>query len=140
VKKNKTLALIFVLMLGFLVGCKNYSNISLFTFHFIDVGQGHSTLIEFESKLYLIDAGNHHNKFQNYLNAFFINHPKYHNTINYFIVTHADADHILSASWLYDNYIILYTYMPLIASSQIYQDLDGYTPTKTHNTIIYDDL
>ncbi|MBQ8343234.1 MAG: MBL fold metallo-hydrolase [Clostridia bacterium] len=60
--------------------------------HFIDVGQGDSTLIELpDGKIMLIDGGNSakptKKKVLRYLNALKID------TIDYLVVTHADVDH-----------------------------------------------
>lgn len=60
--------------------------------HFIDVGQGDSTLIELpDGKIMLIDGGNSskstEKKILRYLNALKIK------TIDYLVVTHADVDH-----------------------------------------------
>ena len=61
--------------------------------HFLDVGQGDATLIEFpDDKVALIDGGNTQNEnvaaLLRYMNALKIN------TIDYLIATHADSDHV----------------------------------------------
>lgn len=61
--------------------------------HFLDVGQGDATLIEFpDDKVALIDGGNTQNEntasLLRYMNALKIK------AIDYLIVTHADADHV----------------------------------------------
>lgn len=61
--------------------------------HFLDVGQGDATLIEFpDDKVALIDGGNDRNEntatILRYMNALKIN------TIDYLVATHADGDHV----------------------------------------------
>ncbi|VAW90759.1 hypothetical protein MNBD_GAMMA22-1764 [hydrothermal vent metagenome] len=65
--------------------------------HFIDVGQGDATLLQFPCGIVLIDAGaqddGHVTKLTSYLNKFFTKNKKYNNTINTIIITHTHIDH-----------------------------------------------
>src|ERR1700722_18926821 len=63
--------------------------------HFIDVGQGASTLIEFPCAAVLVDTGGESNDefdstkaLTTYLDSFFAQHPAFHNTFASLILTH----------------------------------------------------
>lgn len=94
IKRILALCLVFVLLLCG-VGAereteaktKKYQKMSV---HFIDVGQGDSTLIVCGKKAMLVDAGdgNQGTKIQNYLKKHKIS------KLDYVIMTHPDADHI----------------------------------------------
>jgi len=65
--------------------------------HFINVGQGDSTLLEFPCGAILIDAGSqsndHTQNLLTYLEDFFSNRPDLNNTIDTVIITHNHIDH-----------------------------------------------
>lgn len=88
------LAAVMVLLSGTAVMAKTGSSSAAksdtLEVHFIDVGQGDSTLIKFGDKAMLIDAGtdDQGTKIQNYLKKQNVK------TLNYVIGTHPDADHI----------------------------------------------
>ena len=94
---------------------------NLFTVHFIDVGQGDSTLlVSPDNKSMLIDAGDnsHGKKVVNYLNK--LNIKK----IDILIGTHPDADHIGGLDYVINHFDIGLFYMP----------------DKTHNTNTFKDV
>jgi competence protein ComEC len=66
-------------------------------FHFIDVGQGDATLIEFPCGVILIDAGygnpDKKNNLVNYLKMFFAERPSRTNSIDAVFLTHDHSDH-----------------------------------------------
>lgn len=68
--------------------------------HFIDVGQGDATLLEFPCGAILIDAGgqdeNSEKKLIDYLHAFFNRRTDLNNTLDLVIITHAHLDHNLA--------------------------------------------
>jgi beta-lactamase superfamily II metal-dependent hydrolase len=68
--------------------------------HFIDVGQGDATLLEFPCGAILIDAGGQNEasekKLINYLHAFFNRRTDLNNTLDLVIITHAHLDHNLA--------------------------------------------
>ena len=79
--------------------------------HFLDVGQGDCTLIEFpDGKVALIDGGDGRESTETsvmrYLNALDID------VIDHLIVTHADADHCGSLDKVVANKTILNAYLP----------------------------
>ena len=84
--------------------------------HFLDVGQGDSTLIEFpDGKVMLVDGGNGENqtatKLMRYLNALSIK------TIDYLVVSHADSDHCGGLDVVVKNKRILNAYLPNVVAS-----------------------
>ena len=79
--------------------------------HFLDVGQGDSTLIELpDGKIVLIDGGNaqeeNSTKILRYLNALKID------TIDHLVVSHADSDHCGGLKTVVENKKILTAYLP----------------------------
>lgn len=82
--------------------------------HFIDVGQGAATLIEFPCAAILIDAGGEKNAEFNsntslieYLDVFFAGRPDLKNTFHSIILTHPHADHTLGIPSVLSKYRIL---------------------------------
>ena len=74
-----------------------------FEVHFIDVGQGDSTLIKLDDgKNMLVDCGPKasREKLVNYLNDQKVE------TIDYFLLTHADADHVGGGKAVFENFAI----------------------------------
>lgn len=89
--------------------------------HFIDVGQGDATLIEFPNdKTMLIDCGDNsssaRSKLISYLNTIDFNKESGENVIDYFLLTHPDSDHIGNADYIFDNFKIRYFYRPDVYS------------------------
>lgn len=126
---KKILLLTFVILSIILCSCTQTNEESincsldnnLFTVHFIDVGQGDSTLlISPDNKSMLIDAGDnsHGKKVVNYLNK--LNIKK----IDILIGTHPDADHIGGVDYVINHFDIGLFYMP----------------DKTHNTNTFKDV
>ena len=127
-RRKKGLFLLYVLIFSiFLVGCdfsttmveNNYND--KLVVHFIDVGQGDSTLIEFPNgETSLIDAGTRNNgeKVINYLQKIGIK------KIDYLIATHPHEDHIGGLPQVIKNFDIGKIYMP----------------NKTQNTRIFEEL
>ena len=97
--------------------------------HFIDVGQGDSTLIELpDGKVALIDGGNTTQTTENailrHLNALKID------TIDYLVVTHTDSDHCGSLAKILQYKKVLNAYLPATnpenageAYAKFYQEL-----------------
>ncbi len=82
--------------------------------HYIDVGQGDATLLQFPCGTVLIDAGaqdnEHVSKLISYLDSFFTKNKQYNNTINTLIVTHTHIDHTraireVASKFTINNYI-----------------------------------
>lgn len=68
--------------------------------HFIDVGQGDATLLEFECGAVLIDTGGENTsevsgpeRLEAYLQDFFVRRPDLMNTLNLVVLSHPHADH-----------------------------------------------
>ena len=89
--------------------------------HFLDVGQGDSTLVILpDGKTMLIDAGTskHGSTVVNYLKALKIS------KIDYLVMTHPDADHIGGMSKVIDNFDIGTIYMTdRISTTKTFEDL-----------------
>lgn len=88
--------------------------------HFIDVGQGDSTIIKLpDNKNLLIDAGPESNSTDliNYLqNVYF--KDKENKNIDYFVLTHSDEDHIGGAPLVFDTFNVLSVYRPQIFTKE----------------------
>jgi beta-lactamase superfamily II metal-dependent hydrolase len=57
------------------------------------------------------------------------------------IFTHPDADHINNTKFLYDNFQINHTYLPLVYANEKISDVDNFTPqiqkkTQTYQTCV----
>ncbi len=81
--------------------------------HFIDVGQGSATLLEFPCGTILIDAGGENNsvvdgkeRLKSYLQDFFKRRSDLNKTIDLFVLTHAHIDHTYGAQYVFDNYTV----------------------------------
>src|SRR5579862_4109638 len=79
--------------------------------HFIDVGQGASTLLEFPCGAVLIDTGaqdkNHVDNLIRYLDDFFARRPDLHETLAEVIVTHPHIDHSMGLRRVAEKYNVL---------------------------------
>lgn len=82
-------------------------------YHFIDVGQGDATLLEFPCGAVLIDAGGEQNpSFDSdkalitYLDAFFERRPDLGRTLDLFVVTHPHIDHMRSVVSVLERYTV----------------------------------
>lgn len=81
--------------------------------HFIDMGQGLATMLQFPEKVIMIDAGaqlkpsekESQKKVLDYLTKFFKQNPQYHNTIDAILITHNHGDHIGSIPTIHDSNI-----------------------------------
>lgn len=83
--------------------------------HFIDVGQGAATLLEFPCAAVLIDAGGEKNaEFDGpaaliaYLDGFFAGRPDLDRTLASLILTHPHKDHTLGVPMVLANYRVLH--------------------------------
>jgi competence protein ComEC len=80
------------------------------TAHFIDIGQGDATLLEFPCGVILIDAGaqgsEQEQKLVAYLSDFFDHRPDLHRTIDLVIITHPHLDHNLALDNVADSFTI----------------------------------
>ncbi len=97
--------------------------------HFIDVGQGDSSLIEFpDGKKMLIDTGEDsaENNLLRYLDSVNIT------TIDYLVLTHTDSDHIGNAEAVLENYDVLTVYMPTVYST--YDEENGFDTDPDYTT------
>ena len=79
--------------------------------HFIDMGQGLATILQFPKGIILIDAGSQilggttesKDKVMAYLTDFFTKNPQYNWTIDAIIVTHNHQDHTGSIPYIYKD-------------------------------------
>jgi beta-lactamase superfamily II metal-dependent hydrolase len=78
--------------------------------HFINVGQGAATLLEFPCGAVLIDAGAQDAFFEHeliaYLDRFFATHQHLNRTIDLVIVTHAHQDHNIALDNVVQNFTV----------------------------------
>ena len=83
------------------------------TFHFIDIGQGDGTLLEFPCGAALIDTGGEKNELFDsdkallaYLDAFFARRKDLNNTLDLLLITHPHIDHNRSALAVLERYTV----------------------------------
>lgn len=83
------------------------------TFHFIDIGQGDATLLEFPCGAALIDTGGEQNELfdsnralQSYLDAFFARRSDLNNTLDLLLITHPHIDHNRAATLVLERYTV----------------------------------
>jgi len=83
------------------------------TFHFIDIGQGDATLLEFPCGAVLIDTGGELNELFDsnkallaYLDAFFARRKDLSNTLDLLLITHPHIDHNRSAMAVLERYTV----------------------------------
>jgi competence protein ComEC len=81
--------------------------------HFIDVGQGDATLVEFPCGAMLVDAGGEENdlfdgvdQLDSYLEAFFARRQDLNNTLDLLVFTHPHIDHVRGAEMVLERYTI----------------------------------
>ncbi len=76
--------------------------------HFIDVGQGDATLLEFSCGVVMIDAGGQNHgttsALVNYLRGFFAGRPALHDTIQTIFITHNHVDHNRGLQAVIENF------------------------------------
>lgn len=99
--------------------------------HFIDVGQGDATLIEFPCGVALIDTGGEKNEefdggvaFQQYVADFFAARPEYENRIDLVVITHPHIDHVRSL----EHVLATYDVRNVIDNGQVTDDELGSPP------------
>lgn len=86
--------------------------------HYINVGQGDSTLIQVDGKNVLIDAGNNDNLAYNYLKAQGIT------KLDYVIATHPHADHIGGMANIINNFTVGKFYAPKeITTTTVFENM-----------------
>jgi competence protein ComEC len=83
------------------------------TFHFIDIGQGDATLLEFPCGAALIDTGGELNELFDsnkallaYLDAFFARRKDLGGTLDLLLITHPHIDHNRSALAVLERYTV----------------------------------
>lgn len=81
--------------------------------HFIDVGQGAATLLEFPCGAMLVDTGGEKNDqfdsipaLTNYLKAFFARRTDLKNTLDVVLLTHPHIDHVRGAPTVLQNFTV----------------------------------
>ena len=104
-------------------------------FHYIDVGQGDAILIMSKAGNILIDSGDidsdSQKAFRNYLEAANVQ------SFEYVIFTHPDADHIGSADYVIENYLVKNVIMPSCqATTNVYERLMSAIDAKDVNLIL----
>ena len=107
--------------------------------HFIDIGQGDATAINFpDGKIMLIDTGceEHNTTYINYLKENVLNTQR-RNYIDYLVLSHADMDHCGGTMKLLKNFKIGTIFIPKMpSSSQGYQEILNYVATNlNHETL-----
>lgn len=107
--------------------------------HFIDVGEGDCTVIEFiDGKVMMIDCGPKEkwNKINTYFE--FLEIPK---RIDYFILTHTDKDHIGNAEKLLENYDVKNLYLPKVYSNyEVSNNLATNKNYKVYDNIVWNNF
>lgn len=101
--------------------------------HFIDVGQGDATLIEFPCGVVVIDTGGEKNEgfdgeraYRDYLNAFFDARPERERRIDLLAITHPHIDHTRSVEWTVENFDV----RNVIHNGQFVEDDPGSPPQR----------
>lgn len=101
-------------ILVFFVSLCGYAQEQAMYVHYIDMGQGLATVLQFPKGVVMIDAGTQiregraesRQKVMDYLENFFENNPQYNNTIDAIIVTHNHQDHTGAIPEIYKTYTI----------------------------------
>src|SRR5688500_9249837 len=80
------------------------------TAHFMDVGQGHATLLEFPCGAMLVDAGAADTAFTrrlvDYLHRFFARRTDLNRTLNAVLITHNHIDHTRALRTIVDSFTV----------------------------------
>nr|WP_253289296.1 ComEC/Rec2 family competence protein [Clostridium sp. MSJ-8] len=118
---KKILAFVLLFFAIFTISCNKepYVENNLIV-HYINVGQGDSTLIQFNGKNLLIDAGTRENvsNLIKYIDSYNIH------SFDYVIATHPHDDHIGGMAQVINKYSIDNFYMPQVNySGKIYEDM-----------------
>lgn len=99
--------------------------------HFIDVGQGDATLIEFPCGVVIVDTGGESNEafdgakaFRDYVDGFFAARPDRPRRIDALVITHPHIDHTRSVEWLLENYEVA----NVVHNGQVVADDPGSPP------------
>ncbi|MGL4763243.1 MAG: ComEC/Rec2 family competence protein [Sarcina sp.] len=143
----KIIKFIFIFLLIFNFQSCTINN-NLLEVHFIDIGQGDSTLIKFNSKILLIDSG------PNSSEEKLITYLKKNNvtTIDYLIATHPHEDHIGNIDAILKNFNIKKFFSPKVLykskdftnmiSTLNKENLDIVTlnPNLSHDILISEDI
>ena len=104
-------------------------------FHFIDVGQGDAILITSKSGNILIDSGDLDSESQEAFRKYLENANVH--SFEYVIFTHTDADHIGSADYVIQNYLVKNVIMPdFQATTKVYERLMNAIEEKNVNLIL----
>ncbi len=105
-------------------------------FHFIDVGQGAATLLEFPCGAILIDTGGEHNaqfdsepKLLAYLDGFFARRKDLNKTLDALVITHPHVDHTRSIPAVLANYSVL----NVVDNGDVQDDIGGKPQIALHN-------
>jgi competence protein ComEC len=104
----------FVILIYMLVSFSGYTQEQVMFVHYIDMGQGLATILQFPKGIVMIDAGSQistgrdesRKKVNDYLETFFDKFPHYNKTIDAIIVTHNHQDHTGTIPDIYANYTI----------------------------------
>jgi competence protein ComEC len=96
--------------------------------HFIDIGQGSATLVEFPCGAMLLDTGGEKNaqfdsepELLNYLNAFFARRTDLDRTLDALVITHPHIDHTRSINAVLQRYRV----RNIIDNGDVQDDLGG---------------
>lgn len=99
--------------------------------HFINVGQGDATLIEFPCGVVVIDTGGEMNEgfdgeraYREYLDTFFERRPDLGRKIDLLAITHPHIDHTRSVEWTLENFAV----RNLLDNGQVVEDDPGSPP------------
>ena len=99
--------------------------------HFIDVGQGDATLIEFPCGVIVIDTGGEQNEafdgaaaYREYLERFFAERPERPRRIDLLAITHPHIDHTRSLEWTLENFEVA----NVVDNGQVVHDDPGSPP------------
>jgi competence protein ComEC len=102
--------------------------------HFIDVGQGDATLIEFPCGVVVIDTGGEQNEgfdgaaaYREYLERFFAERPERPRKIDLLAITHPHIDHTRSVEWTLENFEVA----NVAHNGQVVEDDPGSPPQES---------
>ena len=136
-KEKRTIVIFFAVIftaISFLslFACKKESELTeeileedfAFSVHFIDVGEGNSTVVKFsDGKVFLFDVGTesdkNYEKIKSVLEALSVTE------IEYLVLSHADGEHIGNLSKILDDYSVKTVYMPKILIKEKYPEFSA---------------